>query len=636
MGRLPGIFRGLAVPAAVLVLAALLVSVSAAPAAAEDPFAGYTPAVRAQAARVVAAAVPGSVSDLEKQVRSLRKLMYAQGILSINAIPDLIFERAVGEGWRNRASVSLRAVTVVAPLSAPLWALLVKDDLVEARVDDLPRDIGGLAGAMRQFAPALLGYGAWLASYLSAAVCWFVAWASIALFLRARPALESDLSRIVPIPPRDAVASVLAMVVFLLPLAGGLGLAVAACIWMILSAGYLRRGELVIVTAVVVLLAALLAVGGVVQSVNRMGNDVRRGGWLGGEGYFPREWPSGPSARHWALAGPSSSWMVKFAKARAAMIGGDPAASERLWTDLVRAGKDLPEVYNNRGICLAMQGKTSEGLSDFETALARRPNNGAALWNAYQIYLQTFNLERARAVQPQAWDSLQKMSPYGFRPAEMEQAEWVASALPAGELWRSFLESGSGPAYEVGRSDFFPMFYRPLKPSGALVFLVAAFLAAAIWKVLSLRIWVHTTCRSCGARSLVAGARASLDLCNQCRAQIGAGVKLGPERDRRVVWIGMHRRYVKICSVLVPGSGALWAGKEIRTLCYGIVLALALGGISASAGAGGGRAIVSELRQAVALCAAGAAALVWLAGAAWGIQSFNRFQARYNVGTRRG
>ncbi len=636
MGRLPRIFRDHAAPAAVLVLAALFLSVSPGPAAAGDRLAGYTPAVRDQAARVVAAAAPGSIPDLEKQVRALRKLMYAQGILSINAIPDLVFERAVREGWRNQVAGPLRIVTAVAPLSAPMWALLVKDDLTEARLDDVPRDFEGLGGAMRQFAPAMLGYGAWLASYLAAATCWFVAWASIALFLRARPALESDLSRIAVIPPRDVVAATMAAVVFLLPLAGGVGLAVAACFWMVLSAGYLRRREMVIVGAVVVLLAALLAAGGVIQSVNRMGSDVRRGGWLGGEGYFPQEWPADSPARRWALAGPSSSWMVKFAKARAAMVAGNPAASEGLWTELVRAGKDLPEIYNNRGICFAMQGRTAEGLSDFETALARRPDDGPALWNAYQVYLQTFNLERAHAVQPRAWDCLQKMSPYGFRPAEMEQAEWVASALPPRELWRSFLESGTGPAYDVSRSDFFPMFYRPLKPSGALVFLVTVFLAAAIWKILSLRIWVHTTCRSCGARSLVAGARDSLDLCNQCRSQLGAGVRGGLERDRRFQWIGMHRRYVRICSVLVPGSGALWAGKEIRAMCYGIVLALALGGISASAGPGEGGAIVSDLRHAVTVWVAAVAGCIWLAGAAWGIRSFSRFQERYHVGGGRG
>lgn len=632
MGRLICIGRGKTASAvAVLALAMLLHFASPAGAATPDRFDGYTPAVRDQAARVVAAANPGNDAVLEKEVRTLRKLMYAQGILSLNAVPDLIFERAHREGWRTRVSAPIRTAMTVSPLSASAWALLVKDDILNTRVDDLPRDLEGLAGAMRQFMPATLGSAAWLASYLSAAACWFVAWASIALYLRARPSLEADIARIVAIPLADFIAAALAMVLFLLPIFGGQGLAVAACFWMVLSAGYLRRGEFVIVAAVVLLLAALLAGGRVIHSLNRIGGDARGGGWLGGEGYVPRAWPADSSGQRWSLAGTSSSWMVEFAKARAAMVAGNPAESERLWSELIRAGKGLPEVYNNRGVSLAMQGKTADGLSDFEATMAKRPLDGPALWNAYQVYLQTFNLERARAVQPLAWDSLRRMSPYYFRPADMEQGEWVASPLPAGAPWRSFLESESGPAYDVGRSDLFRMFFRPLKPSGALVFLVMVFVAMGIWKILAMRIWVHSTCRGCGTRTLIAGARESLDLCNLCRTRVGGGGRNGLERDRRIQGIGMHRRYVMICSVLVPGSGALWAGKEFRALVFGVVLALSLGAISASAGLRDGATMISELARAVTLGAAAVSAAVWLAGATWGIRSFDRLQEDYGV-----
>ncbi len=90
---------------------------------------------------MVAAANPGNDPVLEKEVRTLRKLMYAQGILSVNAVPDLIFERALREGWRSRVSVPLRTALAVSPLSASAWALLIKDDILDARMDELPRDI---------------------------------------------------------------------------------------------------------------------------------------------------------------------------------------------------------------------------------------------------------------------------------------------------------------------------------------------------------------------------------------------------------------------------------------------------------------------------------------------------------------
>ena len=622
---------GEAASAAILGLAVLLQPASPAWSAVPDRFAGYRPAVRDQALRVVDAAGPGSDARLEKEVRALRKLMFAQGILSVNAIPDLIFERAAREGWRGDAADSIRAAMPVSPLSASAWALLVKDDILAARTDHLARDVGGLAGAMRQSAPALLGWVAWLASYLSAAACWFVAWASIALFLRARPSLEADISRIVMVPLGDVVAAALAAAVFLLPVLGGQSLAVAACFWMVLAAGYIRKGEFLLVTTAFVLLAALVAGGGIIRSVDRAGEEMRRGGWLAGEGYLPPGQAAGTSAGGAAPAGPSPTWVITFAKARAAMIAGDPAGAERLWTRLIAAGTALPEVHNNRGICLAVQGKTAECLSDFETALAKRPRDGPALWNAYQVYLQTFNLERARAVQPLAWYVLRKMSPYYFRPADMEPGEWVASALPARELWRALPGSDGGLVDDAGQGEIFLMFFRPLKPSGVYLFLATALLAGGIWKLLSARIWVNVTCRGCGTRTMAAGARESLDLCNLCRAGIGGGVRGGAERDRRVQGIGMHRRYVRACAVLVPGSGALWAGKEIRALVFGIVLALSLAGISVSAGPGNGGTIVSDLQRAATALAMAVSAAVWLAGAAWGIRSFGRFQENYHL-----
>src|SRR5574342_579209 len=109
MGRSICILGGKAASAAAaLALGISLLSALPAGAATEDPFAGYTVAVRDQAVRVVAAANPGNDPVLEKEVRARRKLMYAQGVLSLNAIPDLIFERALREGWRSQVSVPLR------------------------------------------------------------------------------------------------------------------------------------------------------------------------------------------------------------------------------------------------------------------------------------------------------------------------------------------------------------------------------------------------------------------------------------------------------------------------------------------------------------------------------------------------
>ena len=173
--------------------------------AAADPFPGYPEAVREQAVRVVEAAGPGKGEALEREVRALRRAMFDHAILSMNAVPDRIFDRAVREGWKRRSYESMRAVTRVAPLSVPLWSWLAWEDAARFRLEEFLFDVEGLSGALRQYGPGLLGYAVWLVLFASASACWFAVWASLNLLLRARPALTSDVARLFKGLPRPEI-----------------------------------------------------------------------------------------------------------------------------------------------------------------------------------------------------------------------------------------------------------------------------------------------------------------------------------------------------------------------------------------------------------------------------------------------
>jgi tetratricopeptide (TPR) repeat protein len=604
--------------------------------AAADLFPGYPDVIRTQAERVVAVAGPGKEEELEKEVRLLRIRMHARGILSVNALPDAVFSRAVREGWKKQVAASLRILRDVSPFSVPMWVWLIKEDVRKISFADFFEDVDGLSGSLRRFGPALVGCAAWVMSFLGAAACWFVVWASVTLFLRSRPSFEGDLARLLTVSHRDYLAVLAAALLFLLPILAGFGLAIIAGYWMLLSAGYLRKGELVIMTTGILVLAAILLFGGVLHSLRAMG-DAKNGGWLGEEGtlaFFRQERSSGDEG---PISGDAMSWMVRYARARSEMQSGRPAVAEKLWTDLVREGRDLPEVLNNRGIAKAQQGNIEGGLADFEAAVEKRPNDAPALWNTYQVHLQTFNLERARKIQPQAWELIQKMAPFHFRPAEMEQGEWVASALPVGEIWKGLFQLKGNWFRNARGSDFFRMFFHPLSVRAALVFLGLILVASTFWKLLSRKLWVNNTCRSCGGLSLVVRSREAYDICTPCRVKIGGGIRAGEERDRRVRTIVLHRRYVRIVSVLVPGTGALWAGKEIRTLIFGVALSVALAGVSASLGGErAGDALVSELQGVASLWSAVLVAVLWTAGALWGIRSFYILQRVHNIAGEKG
>jgi hypothetical protein len=318
------------------------------------------------------------------------------------------------------------------------------------------------------------------------------------------------------------------------------------------------------------------------------------------------------------------------------MQAGNAAAAERLWTALVQEGRGLPEVLNNRGITRGQQGNTAEALADFEAAVSKRPKDGPALWNAYQVHLMVFNLEQAGGIQPEAWHRIRKMSPFRFHPADMEQGEWMASALPVGEIWETIFQFRGRWIRDAGESDLFRMVFRPLSGQGALVFLVVVWLSSGAWKLLSRRFWMHATCMACGSRALVVRSREASDICTPCRVKIGGGIRGGEERDRRVQGIAMHRIYVKCASLFVPGQGAFWSGKDIRSFTYGILLSIVLAGVSTSLGGErAGDALVSELQSTVALWMMALAALFWAGGAIWGIRSFSVLQRNYNVAAER-
>ena len=605
--------------------------------AAADLFPGYPAAVREQAVRVVEAAGPGRGEALEREVRALRRAMFSHAILSMNAVPDQIFERAAREGWKRRSYDSLRAVTRVAPLSVPLWSWLAWEDAARFRLEEFLSDVDGLSGALRQYGPGLLGYTAWTVLFASASACWFAVWASLNLLLRARPALTSDVARLFKgLPRAEIFASGIVLAAFAVPVVCGVGMAATAVFWIALSAAYLRRGEFVIGGTAILLLFGVFLCGGFLETIHPLAGKARQAGWLGEEGYFSRGGSDSGDAGQGLLTGPQWERLARFARARAEMQGGDLRAAESLWTELIEEGGDLGDAYNNRGIVRVRLGRTEEGLADFEAAAERDPAGGRAQWNAYQLYLQEFRLEQAARIQPIAWSGIRRLVPFDYRAEEMTHGELVASPLRVGDVWTTLFTLREEWIREARGSEFRNLFFRPVPGEWVPAFLAAGLVWAVLWKLLSRKIWMNSACRSCGASTLVVGSREATDICNACRAQVGKGIRSGPERERRGLGILLHRRYVRACSILFPGAGALWAGKEFRTMLYGILLSLSAGMFTVSWSAGrlaGG--LNGDMQTDVWRAALGAVAVLWLFGAAWGWRSFETLQLDHNVAGER-
>lgn len=604
---------------------------------AADLFPGYPASVRQQAIRVVEAAGPGKGETLEPEVRALRRAMFEHSILSVNAIPDRIFERAAREGWKSRSYDSMRAVARVAPLSVPLWSWLAREDMARFRLEEFLFDVEGLWGALRQYGPGLLGYVVWLVLFASASACWFAIWASINLLMRALPAMTLDVARLLKVLPRPVIfASAIVLAVFAAPVAFGVGIAAAAVFWIALSTAYLRRGELLIAGTAIVLLAGVFLCGGFLEALRPVATAARQGGWLAGEGYHYRAGSATGGAGDGLPPGAEWERMARFARARSEMERGNLQTAESLWTGLIEEGGDSSDAQNNRGIVRIRMGKTDEGLSDFEAAAERNPSGGRAQWNAYQVYLQEFQLGQASRIQPVAWAGIRGLVPFDYRAEEMTHGELIAAPLLVGDVWRSLFTVRKEWYRVARRSVFQNQFFRPLPGKWVMTLLAAALGWSALWKLLSRKVWVSSVCRSCGAGTLVVLSREAVDICNACRALVGKGTHAGEERELRGLGISLHRRYVRACSVLFPGAGALWAGKGIQAIAYGLLLSLSAGlftvSWSAARTAGG---LIGDMQNDVWRAALATVAVLWLFGAAWGWRSFESLQLRHNTSGER-
>src|SRR5512140_84006 len=601
--------------------------------AAADLFSGYPEAVREQAVRVVEAAGPGKGEALEREVRALRRAMFDHAILSMNALPDRIFERAVRDGWKHQSYESLRAVARVAPLSVPLWTWLAWEDAGRFRPEELLSDVEGLSGALRQYTPGLFGYAVWLVMFASASASWFAVWTAFNLLLRARPALTSDIARLFKGLPRPEIfASGIVLAAFTVPLACGVGIAAAAVFWIAFSTPYLRRGELVIGGTAILLLVGVFLFGGFLEAMHPVAGKTRQGGWLGGEGYYSRGVSDSGDGGRDLPAGPPWERMARFAHARAMMQGGNLRAAESLWSELIEEGGDLAGAFNNRGIVRVRLGRTKEGLADFEAAASLGPAGARAQWNAYQLYLQEFRLDQASLIQPAAWAGIRGLVPFDYRAEEMNHGELVASPLRVGGVWRTLFNVPEEWVREARESAFNDLFFHPVPVRWVPAFLAAGWVWAVLWKLLSRKIWMSSVCRSCGAGTLVVGSREATDICNACRAQVGKGIRGDEESAWRGLSISLHRRYVRACSLLFPGAGVLWAGKEFQAMLYGILLSFFAGLLTVSWSAGrlaGG--LIGDMQTDIWRMALGAVAVLWLFGAAWGWRSFETLQLNHNV-----
>src|SRR4030042_4007511 len=137
------------------------------------------------------------------------------------------------------------------------------------------------------------------------------------------------MPRFLRLPYRAYLSPLAVAVLFLLPLFAGVGLAVVACYWMVLSVAYLRRGELVLMAIAILLIAGIFFGGSMLHLASGVAGGAPGGGDLGVDGSIPRAWPPESGKGEEKGSGAAPSWLGLFSRARAKMQAGDAAGGGR-------------------------------------------------------------------------------------------------------------------------------------------------------------------------------------------------------------------------------------------------------------------------------------------------------------------
>jgi tetratricopeptide (TPR) repeat protein len=267
-----------------------------------------------------------------------------------------------------------------------------------------------------------------------------------------------------------------------------------------------------------------------------------------------------------ALSEPDNGF-AQFALAWNARRAGDLAAAEASYRRALRAWPNNDRALNNLGNLLAMQGRFTEALQQYEKAAAEAPRNAAPHFNASQVHTRLFeygeasdevarasalDFELVRAYQARTGDDLplidQWIAPATFWNALAQvPADAVPAALPP--AWSGMVETSGWPY------------------AGLALGLALLGLGLGLWwqKRMPLRACsncARPVCRRCAHR------QREQALCSRCAA-IAARAE-SPEFGR--VLLGQQRRRVERIRgavrtafvALIPGVG-LVAGRRIIT-----------------------------------------------------------------------
>lgn len=320
---------------------------------------------------------------------------------------------------------------------------------------------------------------------------------------------------------------------------------------------------------------------------------------------------------------------VHFAHAWTLRQSGDAVAAEAAYREAAKRWPADARTLNNLGNALAIQGRSDEALQHYLKATKLDPQNGAAWFNASQIYTQRFAYREAN-------DALSHASAVDFEMVKSYQAQAADGTLALVDQWiapRTFWSALAEAPVTSGRRSVPPAWRGRIEaigwPFSAAVLLVTALgIAIGVWenRTTPLRTCSNCSravCRRCARR------RRELALCPTCE-----GIEVSAESpDFARLMLNQHQRRAlarermlrTAGATLIPGFGLLARGRLVTPV---LLLAATAALLGTRLGTRAPFAYEPHLLTTDSGLSLPVAAACWVLVFAWSLLGYFRIEAR--------
>jgi hypothetical protein len=503
----------------------------------------------------------GNIDGFRDSVIELKNELYRHGLLSINSFVDDALSRSFALERNVRLDI-VRSALQVSPLNVKYWLYLGLNDLLAFNLYSFWDDIVNLYHATLINPVPLLKSTYIVFGYFVMFHLFFTFFFSIAIMMKYFPSLVSDVLRIKPLQKvKLIVAPLIIGLIFTFAYVIRAPFALLFFILVIFSP-YMVKRELLLTFCVGFVIVAGIFFNGKMSFYTQMAISPER------KNLLHLVYGIATGVRDVDIEFEGDSLVSSAGKLRYAFLRGE-------FDDSVSMAADLEKKVGDEYGVIASMGKFYQGdvegaIIKMTEVLKKREKDPIVLFNLYQLYITDYRFDQAAGIQEKAWENLAMHRPFQINPKKIGERILVPPSI-SGNYFKVFMEDFGTTWHK--ELPFRNLWLNPL--GGSTAYFVILMAALVILRVITYNRYLILACRICGDRQLWKVGFKKEDICQFCKSKafLVKGIAGILEKSYQ---IKIHKRAVRIKSLIVPGFGFLSVGSLSVFFLINILISLFL------------------------------------------------------------